>query len=218
MLNLITGLCVFAQTQIPDNIIYNGKSYDLQSSPMDNYFKSHPDKRPRRQVYSQNLLRGYITSFEVRDSQLYISDIQLQVPDTSGEANHHTNWKHLKTKLKSVFAEVFPGQKEFAEDWTNGLMELTFGDTVSYSDKGFTASHENYIILEIDKGKLKQSKQFGYKDFVTFKQKQFKAFTDTDEYFRTRITLKKRGLAAGMIDAIIKDAIIGYSSRILTDQ
>ncbi|MDI9312194.1 MAG: hypothetical protein QM535_18410 [Limnohabitans sp.] len=203
-------LTTFATAQYPDRILFDGKEYNLHSNPLESYFEKNPDKRPKGGVMSTALWRGYVATFEVRDSQLFVKDIQIQYWDTTDKKNHDTKWK-------SVMTEVFPDQKNAKVDWLSGLLVLPFGKLVNYVHMGYGSTYEKYFLLEIDKGSYIKSKQFDYKEYENFKDKQFSAYKKTDEYKETKAKLKKEGSSDEFIDSFLRSFVTQYTSKILTD-
>jgi hypothetical protein len=88
--------------------------------------------------------------------------------------------------------EVFPGQKEVALDWFNGLLTLPYGQMIQYVHMGYSSAFENYLILEIRVGNLTKAKDFRYQDYIKFKEKQFELFKRTPEYQKTLSILKEK--------------------------
>lgn len=164
VLCLFTGAAAFATAQYPDKIIYNGKEYRLHSNPLESYFEKNPGKRPSGGLQSSALWRGYVATFEIRDNQLYVKDIEIEIRDTTT--------KEFKAIWKSVLKEVFPDQKNIKVDWLTGLLVIPYGKLVNYVHMGYGSTYENYILLEIDKGDLKKEMKFGYKEYEKFKEKK----------------------------------------------
>lgn len=159
---------------------------------------------------STALWRGYVATFEVRDSQLFVKDIQIEYWDTASKKSHDTKWK-------SVLKEVFGEQKNIKADWLTGLLVLPYGELVNYVHMGYGSTYEKYFLLEINKGDYVKSKQFDYKDYEKFKDKQFEAYKQTDEYKETRAKLKKDGSTDEFIDNFLRSFVTQYTSKILTD-
>jgi len=203
-------LTTFATAQYPDKIFFDGKEYSLHSNPLESYFEKNPDKRPKGGVMSTALWRGYVATFEIRDSQLFVKDIQIQYWDTTDKKSHDTKWK-------SVMTEVFPDQKNAKVDWLLGLLVLPFGKLVNYVHMGYGSTYEKYFLLEINKGNYIKSKQFDYKEYENFKDKQFSAYKKTDEYKETKAKLKKDGSSDEFIDSFLRSFVTQYTSKILTD-
>jgi hypothetical protein len=210
ILNLLIGLKVFATTQYPDKIIYNGKGYNLHSNPLEAYFEKNPDKRPQGGIISTALWRGYVATFEIKDNQLYLKDIEIQYQDTTSKESYNYKWK-------SVINEVFPKQKEIKIDWLTGLLVIPHGKLVNYVHMGYGSTYKNYILLEIDKGDLKKELNFKYKEYEKFKERQFQVFKQTEEYKKIKTDLQKDGSTDEFIDSFLKSWVTEYTSKILTD-
>jgi len=198
---------VFGTRQIPDNIIYNGKKYELwHSYPMESYFKKYPDKFPREErTPTTALWRGYIATFIIKGNQLYLKGIEIRTRD--GDFS-----------LKSIFNQIFPDQTLVKINWVTGIFVLPVGKIIERSQKNAGEPiYENYIVLEIDKGVLKKEKQFDYKEYENFKEEQFEAFKNTDEYEKIRANLRKKRWTDKEIDSSVKYSIIEYSSKILVE-
>lgn len=209
-LTLFLMLNVFATAQYPDKIIYNGKKYNLHNNPLEAYFEKNPDKRPKGGIISTALWRGYVATFEVKDNQLFLKDIEIEYQDTTSKESYNFKWR-------SVINEVFPDQKNIKIDWLTGLLIIPHGKLVNYVHMGYGSTYENYILLEIDKGNLKKEKRFTYKDYEKFKEKQFQAFKRTDEYKKIKADLQKYGTSDEFIDSFLRSFVIVYTSKILTE-
>jgi hypothetical protein len=207
---LFLGLRVLATAQYPDKIIYNGKEYYLHSNPLEAFFKTNPDKRPKGGIRSTALWRGYVATYEIRNNQLYVKDIEIECIDTSSKESFNYKWK-------SVFNEVFPNQKEFKVDWLTGLLVMPYGKLLNYVHMGYGSTYKNYILLEIDKGDLKKERQFKHKEYEKFKERQFQAFKQTEEYKNIRAELQEDGRPDEFIDSFLRNYVIEYTSRILTE-
>lgn len=210
VLTLFVGLSVFATAQYPDKIIYNGIEYKLHSNPLEAYFEKNPDKRPKSEIMSSALWRGYVATFEVKDNQLFLKDIEIQYSDTTSKESYTTKWR-------SVMTEIFPDQKELKIDWLTGILVMPYGKLVNYVHMGYGSTYENYILLEFDKGDLKQERRFNDKEYEEFKDKQFQAFKQTEEYKKIKKDLKKDGNSDEFIDSFLRSFIVEYTTKILTE-
>lgn len=209
VLTLFISLNVFATAQYPDKILYNNKEYSLHSNPLEEYFEKNPDKRPTGGIMSTALWRGYVATFEVIDSQLFLKDIEIEVSDTTK--------KNFTTKWKSILNDITDGSK-MKIDWLTGLLILPYGKLVNYVHMGYGSTYEKYILLEIDKGNLKKEKSFNYKEYEKFREKQFEAFKKTEEYKKLKEQLKaKEAYTDEFIEGFLRNFITSYTSKILTD-
>jgi hypothetical protein len=142
ILFIFVNSTVFGTFQTPDRIIYNGKEYLLFSYPLESFFSQYPDKRPKTEIISTALWRGYVATFEMKDNQLYLIDIKIQISTKDGEGNHNSSWK-------SVLNDVFPNLEVVKVDWMTGLLKFS-------TERYASASLYDYTLLEIDNGNLKK--------------------------------------------------------------
>ena len=213
---LITALAVassslaFATLQIPDKIIYDGKKYKLLSNPLESYFEKNPGKRPEDTRQSTALWRGYVATFEIKDNQLYVKDIEIEIGLPTYKNGFHIGpWK-------SVMKKVFPKQKLVKADW---VTELLIVQTRKVAGHGNIQEYDD-ILLEIDKGKVIKTKTFkNAQEFDKFRKKQFQEYRKTDEYKHLRANYKKdmTDHSDEFIDSIMRETILGYISKILVD-
>lgn len=210
ILTLFSGLKVFATAQFPDKINYNGKEYNLNSNPLEVYFEKNPNKRPKSEVRSSALWRGYVATFEIIDNQLFLKDIEIQYRDTTSKGSNNSNWK-------SVLNEVFADQKNIQVDWYTGLLVLPQGKVVNYAHMGYGSTYQHYTILELNKGVLTQEKQFKRKAYEKFKEKQFQVFKQTEDYHKMKSDLLQKGNSEEFVDSFLRSYVTEYTSKILTD-
>jgi hypothetical protein len=210
ILTLFSGLNVFATAQFPDKINYNGKEYNLNSNPLEVYFEKNPNKRPKSEVRSSALWRGYVATFEIIDNQLFLKDIEIQYRDTTSKGSNNSNWK-------SVLNEVFADQKNIQVDWYTGLLVLPQGKVVNYVHMGYGSTYQHYTILELNKGVLTQEKQFKRKAYEKFKEKQFQVFKQNEDYHKMKSDLLQKGNSEEFIDSFLRSYVTEYTSKILTD-
>jgi len=201
---------VFATSQTPDKIIYKGQEYSLNTNPLEAFFEKNPDLRPKCEITSTALWRGYIATFEIQDSQLFVKDIVIMDEDTLSDP-HKTTWK-------SVFNQVFPNQKHIKVDWMKGLLVIPNGELVNYVHMGYASIYENYILLEIDKGNLIHEKNIKSEEYEKLKDRQFNAFKKTNEYKKMKEELKKSGNGSDeFLDSFIKIYETSYTTIILPE-
>jgi len=220
ILFICVNMAVFGTIQKPDKIIYNGKEYALHSNPMESYFEKYPDKRPRREEMSTALWRGYVATFEVKDNQLYLKDIEIQDGDTIDAKGYRVS------KWTSVLNEVFPNQEFVKVDRFTGLLVLPEGEMGDYAHTGYASTYEHYILLEFENGNLKRKKLFGYEEYEEFKEKQFQAFKKTDEYRELKENFKKKydsreeftENSDELTENFLRTYVIEYSSKILVEE
>jgi hypothetical protein len=159
---------ILATAQYPDKILYKGQEYALHTNPLEEYFESFPDKRPKTEIRSSALWRGYVATFELEGNSMLLKNVEIQVRKPTPDNRFETQWQ-------SVLETVVPGNKKLKADWFDGILVLPYGKIVNYIHMGYASTFENYILLEIEKGEFKQSREFDYKAYENFKERQFEA-------------------------------------------
>lgn len=210
VLTTILKLTTFATAQYPDKIVFKGKQFSLLTNPLEIYFSKHPDKRPKGGIESTALWRGYVATFEIKDNELVLKDIEIQGMDIANKKGNNTKWT-------SVLNDVFPNQRVTKIDWLTGLLVLPYGKIINYVHMGYGSTYENYVLLEIGNGDFKRAKEFNYLDYQKFKERQFNVFKESEEYKKIKTDLKKDGSSDDFIESFLKDFVIDYTSKILTD-
>ncbi|MBL0740627.1 hypothetical protein [Chryseolinea lacunae] len=193
----------YGTAQEPDILIYQGKTYNLQTNPLEAYFKKFQEKRPKTNSISTSLWRGYRATFEIIDSTLFLRDIDIDSDYGDGK--------------KSVMAEVFSGQSVVWMDWFNGILTLPVGKLVRYVHMGYASTYENYTLLEIRSGRFTKSKDFAHEDYEKFKDSQFELFKSTKEYEEIVAFLRDKLKAPENVEPFIKRHATDYMTYFIED-
>ena len=167
---LMISVSIYATAQYPDKIIYNGIEYDLFVNPLEAYLSINPDKRPRSNLISSALWRGYIATFEIVNSELYLKDIKISTGDMQ------------KTEWVSVLPEFLDGQPNLKIDWFSGLLVIPHGKLINYVHMGYASTYENYLLLEMENGNFIRENKMHYIEYVRYRERQYEAFKKTQEY------------------------------------
>jgi len=202
----------FATAQYPDILIYEGKEFSLHTNPLEELFSKNEDKRPKGDVTSTALWRGYVAKFEIKDGWLFAKEVNVKIV-LDREAREYER----KYGWKNVIADVFKTEKDKRLDWFSGLLILPHGALINYVHMGYASTYENYILLEIDKGKLVKEKKLFGEAYSIFKKKQFELFKKTDEYKKQVKELTKDGRKPEDVERFLEIFVIEYSKRILTE-
>jgi hypothetical protein len=205
-----SSIDIFATAQYPDKIIIKGEEKFLFSNPLESYFEDNPDKRPQREdmIVSSALWRGYVATFEITNNELYVIDVEIQI-------SHDSIEKH-NFKLISVYNEVFLNSEPTKVDWLNGLLVIPYGEQIKYVHMGYGSTYAYYTLLEIQKGNLIKERNFNYREYEVFKEKQFQAFKKTKEYEERAKELREvEDNDVEFIDSFLKSFVVDYTSKIL---
>ncbi|AOW19357.1 hypothetical protein [Urechidicola croceus] len=201
---------VVVTTQMKDKVIFQGKEYILFDYLLEHYFAENPEKKPKLQIESSALDRGYISEFEIIENQLYLVDIKIQVRDKTS--------KDLKVELISVFQNVFPETKRKKVDWKTGFLLLPYGELKSQYT--YPNTYSNYWVLELKRGNLTQTRNYTNEELNNFKTRQFKKFKSTREYRKLIKCFKKTNkkvIKGDEMDYGIHKGILDYTEKFLTE-
>lgn len=195
-----------ATAQYPDVIFYKGKKYGLYTNPMEPYFTKYPDKKPKTESQSTALWRGYVATFEFKDKELILKDIEIEtfIKKEDGE---------IDFEFRSVKSQVVSEGKVLSIDWFTGILVLPYGELVNYVHMGYGSTYEKYILLEVGKGRLTDVRNLSHKEYEQFKDKQFQAFKKTEEYKKHIAELKKEDGSQEDIDSFLRNFVVNYTSE-----
>lgn len=144
---------VFATAQEPDMLIYNDKTYDLFSNPLEDFYSQNKSKRPKLWIEpnstSSGNWRGYIATWEIIDDKLYLSKID----------SWFCNWR-IRTKtgcrqvtLRDLFgAKVIDGK--VLASWVSERLRVPDGKQLKYVHSGYASIYERDIIFDVAAGKI----------------------------------------------------------------
>ena len=151
----VLALCVFAVQafatfQEADNIIHNGESYRLLTSPMEQYFEKFPERRPPPGGCSNNW-SGYHAKFEIIQNELWVVDIQSRAGCGGGP---------------SITRDCLDGQESAKVDWFTGLLVIPTGDMIGYP-VGF-GEYAEYKLIEIENGNYVKEFDLTHEQFLDY--------------------------------------------------
>lgn len=183
--------------QMEDLLYYQGRKYFVGTYLLESYFKDHPQKRPEIEVQETCLWRGHMATFEIREAQLFLTELEVLVEG--------------KQYSKSVLEEVFPDNQKM--DWYSGLLPLEFPNAQLH------LSQNAYKFLEIKAGNLLRERHFNRAELEQFEEEQFGWFQMTDAYKELAKwwRLKNPDYSEERIAGIIRDRILHYTTEVFVD-
>lgn len=122
--------------QIAEQLLYEGKSVAMCSTPLSNYF-AMTGVRPRFEDNCTALWRGYVGHWEIIDNRLYLVEL------------HGTLEDGTDVSVATVFPD-FP-DRVFAH-WYSGTIRIPQGKMLKYLHAGFGSTYERDLILELERG------------------------------------------------------------------
>ncbi len=181
------SILLFATAQQGDKLLIDGKEYAIFTNPLEPYLQENPEKLPKSDVVSTGLWRGYVATWEVRNQNLLLVDVEiLQSVKKPGESE-------FSTELKSVMAQMFPGEKEVPARWFSGNMIVPDGKPVRYVHMGYASTYEKYILMRFEKGAVTRQWKTDAEGFIRFRNAQFEAYKKTAEYQKALAEATKEG-------------------------
>jgi hypothetical protein len=154
----MVSIDLYATAQVPDIIVYEGKKYALIVNPLEPYFSIYPEKRPKNEIQSSNLWRGYRATFEIVNKELLLKDIEIVIFTGNIPDNFKFEWK-------SILNEYINDVDILKINWFTGLLIIPYGKLINYVHMGYESIYENYIILEIKNGFFLKEYRINYKEY-----------------------------------------------------
>lgn len=147
---LVAGLTnVYATGQAPDKLIYGGKERDLFANPLEELYRGSDSKRPRFMigpgVVSTGNWRGYVATWEIDQSKLFLSKIDSWICSSLAKSSCK------QVNLADLFPSKVNGDKVGA-DWFSGQLRIPDGKELQYVHMGYGSVYERDILIEVTKG------------------------------------------------------------------
>ena len=124
--------------QATEKLIYGGEQHSMCTEPL-RQFVELGGKIPEFAGYCSALWRGYIGTWEVIDTRLYLVGIDGTFLDGK----------------EATLEDLFPGYPErvFAH-WFSGEVRLPQGELLNYVHMGYGSTFEKDLLLTFNKGRL----------------------------------------------------------------
>src|SRR6478672_7312803 len=147
-------------TQIRDRLIFNGEEYFLNKSLLERFFGQFPQKRPKIEISSTALWRGFVATYEIAESKLFINDVEI--------------FSGTDLDMKSIIDDVCI-EREFS--WYSGLIRIDDfrGEFDNLPENGI------FEFLEIRDGNFIQKRIYNFTELQNFIEQQYQLFILTDE-------------------------------------
>lgn len=132
----------WATAQLPEQLIYKGKTVGIYSEPLEQYFnKDHPKPIEWIQATCTALWRGYLATWEIKDDKLYLVKIVRDGCSDDAPA--------------MPLSKLFPGAKGpiFAK-WYTGTLIVPQGKVLQYVHMGYQSIYEQELHIKIKDGKV----------------------------------------------------------------
>jgi hypothetical protein len=161
-----------ATAQAPDQIIIDGRTERLHTSPLSSYLEANPKALPEPTFISSGNWRGYIATWEVRESDLILKKIEIEDSVEPDE----------ERKIRDVLPTVFPGKSAVLATWYSGVLVIPKGDQVHYVHLSYGSTYERYTILVVKDGKITRRQDLQQEEFERYRERSFAEYKKTPEY------------------------------------
>jgi hypothetical protein len=155
--------------QLPDKVFLNGVNQHLYSNPLEHYWIRMDKKRPAL-FPLPNCRRGYVATWEIRDSQLYLKEI---------DGNYERTTLFLgKEPARYTIKTLFPksGNRLVKANWFSGKLRIPQGKMTTY-DEDYGSRFEQEIIITVEKGDIIKMVTIDYTKRVLIVNAQMKKKT-----------------------------------------
>ena len=125
--------------QVSEKLLLNGQALRLCEVPLNAYF-ALTGVAPRFRAETSACWRGYVGTWEIQDSRLYLIDIGGTYEDGS----------------PATLESLFPGfpNRVFAH-WYTGTLRVPQGELLKYRHMGWASTFERDLLIEVEDGVVK---------------------------------------------------------------
>jgi hypothetical protein len=161
-----------ATAQAPDQITIDGRTERLHTNPLSGYLEANPKALPEPTFISSGNWRGYVATWEVRESSLILKKIEIE--ESAGIDDER--------KTRDVLPTVFPGKSEVIATWYSGVLVIPKGDRTHYVHLSYGSTYERYTILVVKDGKIARRQDLQQEGFERYRERSFAEYKKTPEY------------------------------------
>jgi hypothetical protein len=193
--------------QWPDRVIYQGRTYGMSTFPMEEYFKTYPERRPNSTVTSTGHRRGYKATFIIRKGSLYLDDIAIKV---AAPCDTETDFRDV-----SVRANVVPNSRELKINWYSGIVILPTGRRIDDDPENDFFKYTQYTLLEFANGTITEKRLYTRKQYIAFLRRQMRAFRKSEGYQKLPDWTRDRLNDEHMIEYELVQVATEYTTKFL---
>ncbi|OGB69822.1 MAG: hypothetical protein A2486_04440 [Burkholderiales bacterium RIFOXYC12_FULL_65_23] len=122
--------------QISDRLLYQGKQHEIFGEPLNAYL-GQMKNRPRFQVVSTALWRGYICKWAIEDGKLFLLSLQGILENDE------------IVSIKTLFPE---SSGRVHADWFSGILRLPQGRRIEYVHMPYASVYEKDLFIRVQDG------------------------------------------------------------------
>lgn len=134
--------------QIPDRILYHKEYYDLCTNPLELYWTTLRKKRPKL-VSKDECKRGYVATWEVKDNQLFLREIDGIV------RRSFVLWG--RKEVPYSLAKLIGKRNTFVKaTWYSGKLRIPTGAMTLFADNAYDSRYSREVIITVTKGDVER--------------------------------------------------------------
>jgi hypothetical protein len=157
---------VAVQIRNPDYIKYEGEYFMITNNPMEVFFKSNPELKPKAESVIMQMSKNYSAVYEIKNGDLYLIQLEYQ-RFNKDSVLESVNW----------IEETFNDLEEVKLSWFTAALII----------EPFTRNHElksngKYQKVSFVKGAVTDTSELTIKEVDKFKHQLFEKFKMTPEY------------------------------------
>ena len=133
--------------QLPDTIIISKEKMDLYSNPLEQYWIRLERKRPLF-CPLDSCQRGYVASWEIKDKQLFLKDIDGNFLKKSFLFGRQL----IRYTMKMLFSKS--GSRRVKASWYSGKLRIPRGNMTAYDHSDYNSRFEKEMIITVDRGNV----------------------------------------------------------------
>jgi hypothetical protein len=127
--------------QVAEKLILDGQRLRLCELPLTDYFALSGLRPPKFRVETTANWRGYVGTWEIKNSRLYLVNIAGVYEDGS----------------PATLDSLFPGfpDRVFAH-WYSGALRIPQGELLKYRHMGWASVHERDLLIDVQDGVIRE--------------------------------------------------------------
>lgn len=135
--------------QKQDRLEFDGEWYDLETYPLEAYWKNESD-RPDLEANCSALWRGYLATWRVRDGRLWLESVRGGVGFVETEGGNAA----LTFGITDLTGKVFPGSTlPMQADWFSGELIAGTGEVIDHP-MPYRIVCERYVVFSVSQGRI----------------------------------------------------------------
>ena len=209
-LALMVALASISGTgQAGDVLRWKGKTYVLETNPLDGYLRDHHGALVRGDVISTANWRGYVATWQIDGSRLLLTDVEVEFVKSKSTA------ASFETEQRSVLSQMFPGRNQIPAEWYSGHLIVPAGRLLRYVHMGYASLYSKYLVFRVVKGEVVERWKMDAGTYSKFRREQFARYKQTPEFRESLRALLKDGDTESSVEAFLYDvAVEEYMSMV----